>query len=228
MSRPLPIANILILDSDIKLLELIEFHLEKSFFHVVTSTSIKNLESSLKVENIDLAIIEHSLKELDVNELVKYLRDKGIDIPIVFLGNENDFSKIENGYLSGGDDYIVKPFNIKELIFRIKAILKRTKIYESDRLLHRDITVDINSRKVYIEDREIALTKLEFNLLGYFIKNKNRIIDREILLKQVWNEESTNRKQTVTVTINRLRKKIDPKNTKEYIVPIYGLGYKFV
>jgi len=221
------IANILVIDNDIELLELVEFYLSKSGFKAFTNTSTKNIESILDEENIDLIVIDHNLLELDVSELVRYLRDKGIEIPIIFISAKVDFSKIEDGFLAGGDDYIVKPFNIKELIFRVKAVLKRTKVYDSDRLIHRDILIDVNNRKAYVEEEEIFLTKLEFNLLSFFVKNKNRIIDREKLLLKVWNNEEVKQKQTVTVTINRLKKKIDPKNIKDYIIPIYGLGYKF-
>jgi len=221
------IANILVIDNDIELLELVEFYLSKSGFKAFTNTSTKNIESILDEENIDLIVIDHNLLELDVSELVRYLRDKGIEIPIIFISAKVDFSKIEDGFLAGGDDYIVKPFNIKELIFRVKAVLKRTKVYDSDRLIHRDILIDVNNRKAYVEGEEIFLTKLEFNLLSFFVKNKNRIIDREKLLLKVWNNEEVKQKQTVTVTINRLKRKIDPKNIKDYIIPIYGLGYKF-
>lgn len=221
------IANILVIDNDIELLELVEFYLSKSGFKAFTNTSTKNIESILDEENIDLIVIDHNLLELDVSELIRYLRDKGIEIPIIFISAKVDFSKIEDGFLAGGDDYIVKPFNIKELIFRVKAVLKRTKVYDSDRLIHRDILIDVNNRKAYVEGEEIFLTKLEFNLLSFFVKNKNRIIDREKLLLKVWNNEEVKQKQTVTVTINRLKKKIDPKNIKDYIIPIYGLGYKF-
>jgi len=221
------IANILVIDNDIELLELVEFYLSKSGFKAFTNTSTKNIESILDEENIDLIVIDHNLLELDVSELIRYLRDKGIEIPIIFISAKVDFSKIEDGFLAGGDDYIVKPFNIKELIFRVKAVLKRTKVYDSDRLIHRDILIDVNNRKAYVEGEEIFLTKLEFNLLSFFVKNKNRIIDREKLLLKVWNNEEVKQKQTVTVTINRLKKKIDPKNIKDYIIPRIKIGYKF-
>jgi two-component system alkaline phosphatase synthesis response regulator PhoP len=129
--------------------------------------------------------------------------------------------------MRGADDYLRKPFNMQELIYRVKAILRRTNAIEYERLTARDIVMDFNTRKTFIESNEIALTKLEFELLGLFIKNKNKALEREYLLQNIWNDNEDTQKRTVNVTINRLKKKIDPQDVKEYIVPVRGIGYKF-
>jgi len=144
----------------------------------------------------------------------------------LFLAKDKD-EEIEEGYINGGDDYLRKPFNMKELLYRVKAILRRTSSIEHERLVARDIVMDFNTRKTYVENNEVELTKLEFELLSLFIKNKNRALEREYLLQSVWNENASTQKRTVNVTINRLKKKIDPAEEKEYIIPVRGIGYKF-
>ena len=96
----------------------------------------------------------------------------------------------------------------------------------ADQRVH-NIVMDFNTRKTYIESDEVELTKLEFELLSLFIKNKNRALEREYLLQNIWNDNEATQKRTVNVTINRLKKKIDPQDEKEYIVPVRGIGYKF-
>jgi len=221
-----PIANIIVIEDDSELLELETFHLEKEGFHVLAFDSTKNVEALLSQEHIDLIIIDRKLPGIEGADFIRYIRDKGIQVPVMFVSAKVKNSEIAEGYLSGCDDYLRKPFNTNELIYRVKAILKRTQSLQHERLSHRDIVMDINERKTYIQEKEIALTKLEFNLLSFFIKNKNRILERDYLLRHVWNDEEMKQKRTVNVTINRLKKKIDPDNIKEYIHPIHGIGYK--
>ena len=220
-----PIATIVVIEDDIELLELEKFHLEKEGFKVLDFISTKNVESILN-QDIDLMIVDRKLPGIEGSDFIRHIRDKGIQIPVIFVSAKDRDSEIEEGYLSGGDDYLRKPFNINELIFRVKAILKRTNALQHERLTHRDIIMDLNSRKTYIQESEVILTKLEFNLLSFFIKNKNRILERDYLLRYVWNDSELKQKRTVNVTINRLKKKIDPENNKEYINPIHGIGYK--
>ena len=220
-----PIATIVVIEDDIELLELEKFHLEKEGFKVLDFISTKNVESILN-QDIDLMIVDRKLPGIEGSDFIRHIRGKGIQIPVIFVSAKDRDSEIEEGYLSGGDDYLRKPFNINELIFRVKAILKRTNALQHERLTHRDIIMDLNSRKTYIQESEVILTKLEFNLLSFFIKNKNRILERDYLLRYVWNDSELKQKRTVNVTINRLKKKIDPENNKEYINPIHGIGYK--
>lgn len=222
-----PIATILIIEDNEDLLKLEEFHLIKEGYKVIGVTSIKEVEPILEQENIDLMLVERTLPHIEGSEFVRYIRDKGVTLPVMFVSAKDKDDEIEEGYLSGCDDYLRKPFNMNELLYRVKAILRRTNYIEYDRLIARDIIMDVNTRKTYVENNEVELTKLEFELLTLFIKNKNRALDREYLLQNVWNDNESTQKRTVNVTINRLKKKIDPWEKKEYIVPVRGIGYKF-
>jgi len=222
-----PIATILIIEDNEDLLELEEFQLHKEGYKVIGVTSTKEVESILEQENIDLMLVDRTLPRVEGSEFVSYLRDKGVTTPVMFVSAKDKDDEIEEGFVRGGDDYLRKPFNIKELLYRVKAILRRTSSIEYERLTARDIVMDFNIRKTYIENKEVDLTKLEFELLSLFMKNKNRALNREYLLQNIWNDNEATQKRTVNVTINRLKKKIDPQDDKEYIVPVRGIGYKF-
>ncbi|UPT77408.1 response regulator transcription factor [Sulfurovum sp. XGS-02] len=222
-----PTATILSIEDNEDLLELETFHLLKEGYKVIGATSTKGVESILEQENIDLMLVDRTLPRIEGSEFVSYLRDKGVTTPVMFVSAKDRDEEIEEGFLRGGDDYLRKPFNIKELLYRVKAILRRTNAIEHERLTARDIIMDFNTRKTYIESKEVELTKLEFELLSLFIKNKNKALGREYLIQNIWNENEDIQKRTVNVTINRLKKKIDPHEDKEYIVPVRGIGYKF-
>jgi len=221
-----PVATILIIEDNEDLLELEEFQLLKEGYNVIGLTSTKGAESVL-ADGVDLMLVDRTLPHVEGSEFVSYLRNKGVTTPVMFVSAKDTDEEIEEGFLRGCDDYLRKPFNLKELLYRVKAILRRTNGIEHERLIARDIVMDFNTRKTYIESHEVELTKLEFELLSLFIKNKNRALEREYLLQNIWNENEAIQKRTVNVTINRLKKKIDPKEDKEYIVPVRGIGYKF-
>ncbi len=222
-----PIASILIIEDDEDLLELETYHLQKEGYEVLGVTSTQMVESILKEENVDIMIVDRTLPRIEGSEFVAYLRDKGVTIPVMFVSAKNKDYEIEEGFLCGADDYLRKPFNLKELLYRVKAILRRTSSIEYERVTGRDIVMDFNTRKTFIENNEVALTKLEFELLSLFIKNKNRALERDYLLENIWHNNDDTQKRTVNVTINRLKKKIDPLEKKNYIVPVRGVGYKF-
>lgn len=220
----LSIAKIIVVEEDEALLALEQLHLLKEGFEVIELKSIKNVENYLSEAN--LLVMDRELAAIDGIDFVEYLREKGFDIPIVLISDKNSDEQIEQAFLAGCDDYIRKPVKIKELICRIKSILKRTLKLQHGRLSYRDITLDLNARQCFVEERPVELTKLEFDLLSFFIKNRNSILERDYILEKVWHDTET-KKRTVNVRINRLIKKIDPHNTKNYFTAVRGIGYKF-
>lgn len=221
------IATILIIEDDADILELETFHLQKEGYKVIGVSSTHKVEELLKKEGINLMLVDRMLPRVDGSEYVRYLREKGVNTPVMFVSAKDEDEEVEEGFMAGCDDYLRKPFNIKELIYRVKAILRRTSQIEYERVFARDIVMDFNTRKTYINEEEVGLTKLEFELLSLFITHKNRALNREYLLEHIWESYPDTQKRTVNVTINRLRKKIDPEDIKNYITPIRGIGYKF-
>lgn len=220
------VATILIIEDNEDLLELEAFHLRKEGYKVIGLTSTAAAESALG-EGVDLLLVDRMLDRTEGSEFISYLRNKGVTTPVIFVSGKDNDEDIEEGFRCGCDDYLRKPFNIKELVYRIKAILRRTSAIEHERLRVRDIMMDFNTHKTFIQNREVELTKLEFKLLGTFLKNKNKVLERNYLLQHVWNDNEDTQQRTINVTINRLKKKIDPVNEKNYIVPVRGIGYKF-
>jgi DNA-binding response OmpR family regulator len=217
--------TILIIEDEEDLLELIEYNLQKADFETVGFLSTKNVKKLLEEEKVDLMIVDRNLPNTEGSEFVKNLRDEGINIPTIFVTAKDKDSDIEEGFERGGDDYMTKPFNMKELILRIKAILARVNPSKLNAIEYRDIYLDIKSRKTYIAKKEIELTKLEFELLRTLIENRNTVLNREFLLTQVWRDETFFQDKTVNVAVNRLKKKIDPDGDKDYIKSIWGVGY---
>ena len=220
-------ANIVIIEDEEDLLELLEYHLQKAGFGATGFLSTKKVEEMICEEDVDLLIVDRNIPGVEGSEFVKYLRDKGYEIPAIFVSAKDSNEQIEEGFLRGGDDYITKPYNINELILRVKAILRRTSSKTSGKIAYKELEIDIDKREVFVGNEEIALSKLEFDLLLYFMENRGVVLDRNTLLEDVWKDKHFKQGKTVNVTVNRLRKKIDPQNQKYYLESIRGVGYKF-
>ncbi len=219
-------AFIVIVEDEEDILELIEYNLEKEGFDTIGFTSTKNVAQLLEEEPVDLLIMDRNLPGVEGSEFVAQMRDIGVETPVIYLSAKNKESDIEEGFERGGDDYITKPFNMKELVLRIKAVLKRTKKEKTEgKVIYRDITLDLGSRELFIEGSNIELTKLEFDLLYTLISNQNIVLDRDYLLEHVWGGDAIYQDRTVNVAINRLKEKIDPDKSKEYIKTVRGVGY---
>ena len=219
--------KIAIVEDEEDLLELLEYSLSKEDFETIGFLDTKNVTQLLDEEDIDLLLMDRNLPGVEGSEFVADLRKQGYEIPVIYLTAKDKDSELEEGFLRGGDDYITKPFNMKELILRIKAILKRTGKSLNDKVVtHRDMILDKNSRTLTIEGLLIDITKLEFDLLYEFILNKNRVLDRNYLLENVWRDTESFQYRTVNVAINRIKEKIDPNKTKDYIQTVRGIGYK--
>ncbi|MDR0407667.1 MAG: response regulator transcription factor [Campylobacteraceae bacterium] len=216
--------TVVIIEDEQDLLELIEFHLNKVGFDAIGFLSSKNVEKFLSEERCSLMIVDRNLKDTEGSEFVEYLRKKGINIPVIFVTAKDKDSEVEEGFLKGGDDYLKKPFNMQELILRSKALINRTR-HEAKNISFRDILLNLESREAFVEDEQIDLTKLEFDLLKLFIQNKNSVLNRDFLLENIWQNDEMFQDKTVNVAISRLCKKIDPKKDKRYIKPVWGVGY---
>ncbi|WP_373069348.1 response regulator transcription factor [Sulfurimonas sp.] len=221
-------ATIVIVEDEEDLLELIEYNLEKEGFETIGFLNTKTVSQILDEEDVDLLIMDRNLPGTEGSEFVSLLREDGIQVPVIYLSAKNSDKDIEEGFERGGDDYLTKPFNMKELIFRVKAMLKRTgnKLKQGNNLAYKDLFLDSASRTLKVDGENVEITKLEFDLLSEFIKNKNSVLDRDYLLENVWNDGSDYQYRTVNVAINRLKEKIDPNKTKDYIQTVRGVGYK--
>ncbi len=217
---------IVIVEDQEDILELIEYSLNKEGFETIGFLNTKNVKELLEEEKVDLIIMDRNLPGVEGSEFIATLRKNGVTTPVIYLSAKNSEQNIEEGFLSGGDDYITKPFNMKELVLRIKAILKRTNPLSTlKEIIYKDIVLNLEARTVLVAEEKIDLTKLEFELLLTLIQNQNIVLDRDYLLEKVWGNDEIYQDRTVNVAINRLKEKIDPTKEKEYIKSVRGVGY---
>ena len=219
-------TQILIVEDEEDLLEVLEHRLNKEGYETLGFLSTKNVRQAIAEENIDLILMDRNLPDIEGSEFIAMLRDQGMEIPVIYLSAKATKYHLEEGFLRGADDYITKPFDMKELFYRIQAVLRRTKAsLHTTKVLFRDIELDLRSREVSIDKVTVALTKLEFDLLHTFIESKNTVLKRDYLLKHVWGKSELYQGRTVNVAINRLKEKIDPTKEKDYIKTVRGIGY---
>lgn len=219
-------ALILIVEDEQDILELMEYHLSKEGFETIGFLNTKHVLTALEEEQVDLILMDRNLPGAEGSEFVESLRKRGIQTPVIFVSAKHKDEEIEQGFERGGDDYITKPFSMKELILRVKAVLRRTQKLSNDgNLAYRDISLNLAARTVLIEGKAVELTKLEFDLLHALIVNENVVLDRDYLLENVWGSDEVYQDRTVNVAINRLKEKIDPDKSKEYIKTVRGVGY---
>ncbi|WP_374724522.1 response regulator transcription factor [Calidifontibacillus erzurumensis] len=228
--------TILVVDDEQSIVTLLRYNLEQAGFRVKTAM---DGETGMKIaieESPDLVILDLMLPKLDGIEVCKRLRQRKVLIPILMLtAKDDEFDKVL-GLELGADDYMTKPFSPREVIARIKAILRRTVITEehtaqdtnaSKKLKIGDLEILPEQYEAFFEGQQLELTPKEFELLVYLAQNKGRVMTRDQLLSAVWNYDFVGDTRIVDVHISHLRDKIE-KNTKKptYIKTIRGLGYK--
>jgi len=215
--------EIVIIEDEEDILELLEYHLQKAGFQTIGFGSTHKVEQFLEEESPSLLIVDRNLPLVEGSEFIAQMREKGYDVPVIFLTAKDSDQAIDEGYLRGADDYITKPFRMQELLHRVNALLRRSGVTQQAKLKHRDLLLDVEAQTLFIDNKPIKLTKMEFNLLHTFMQNPNKALEREFLVNEI-SEESQGK--TINVAINRLKQKIDPDGTKEYISSVWGVGYK--
>ncbi len=223
--------KILVVDDEKLLVKGIKYNLEQEGYQVVTAFDGEEAVHLAHDESIDLILLDLMLPKLDGLTVCRTVRGFS-DVPIIMLtAKSEDIDKIL-GLEYGADDYITKPFNIREVTSRIKAILRRTKAREpkkdTDTLVSGDITLDYNFRRVIINGRVIELTGKEFDLLELFLKHPGKVYTRENLLDIAWGFDYPGDARTVDVHIRRLREKIEQNPAEpHYIRTKWGVGYYY-
>ncbi|WP_122893674.1 response regulator transcription factor [Arcobacter peruensis] len=218
---------ILIVEDEEDILELLEYTLQKEGFETIGFLNIdKTLKKVLEQEDISLILMDRNLPGSEGTTFINDIKKEGYNNPVIYVTAKDKDEDILEGFDAHADDYITKPFNVKELIARVKAVIKRTS-KKVDILKIRDIVYKASNKKFYIEDKEIELTHLEHDLFLEFLKNKDILMSREHLLETVWEDSLDKKVKTVNVAIKRLKAKIDPDATKDYIKSVRGEGYIF-
>lgn len=176
-----------------------------------------------KINEYDCILLDLNLPEMDGLEVARMLRKDKISTPILMLTARNTQQDKWEGFESGTDDYLTKPFDIKELLLRIKALVRRNSKNEGTTLSVGDLTLDLDSLLVTKGSEEITLNNKEFGILEYLLRNKGKVVSTEELLEHVWNSDVDSFTQAIRTHIKTLRQKIDPK--KQIILTKRGVGY---
>lgn len=223
--------KILVVDDEPHIVQLITFNLEKNGYKVISANNgVDGLKMS-KSELPQLVLLDLMIPELDGYDVCREIRrDNNISsMPVIMITAKSEELDKVLGLELGADDYITKPFSVRELVARVKAVLRRTKIEYNDKMYKfSDILIDFQKHEVIKANKKVELTLKEFELLEVLIKNKGRVMTRDFLLDKIWGYEYIGETRTVDVHIRHLRQKIeeDDKNPK-FIETIRGIGYRF-
>jgi DNA-binding response OmpR family regulator len=232
-NHPKSCKSILIVEDDREISNLLSLHLKDHGFKVTKIFHGDKAFQLAKTNSFDMILLDIMLPGMDGLEICKELRKHKINTPILMLTSKSDEIDIVLGLEMGADDYISKPFSVRELISRIKALFRRMDGYslaeDKSSILHfGDLVIDGINHKVLKNRQRIELTPKEFSLLYLMAKHPGRTYTRENLLDQVWGYQFSGYEHTVNSHINRLRGKIEKEiSNPEYILTSWGLGYRF-
>ncbi len=221
------LGKVLVVEDESKLARFIELELRHEGYDVVLAEDGRVGIEKFYEEEPDIILLDLMLPELNGIEVCRRLR-KESDVPIIMLTAKGETMDKIAGLDSGADDYITKPFAIEELFARMRVALRRSANSNDNNgnvLTLHDLKIDISRRMVYYKDNEVELTKREFELLTYLVKNKNIVISREQILNQVWGYDYIGETNVVDVYVRYLRTKIDDKFGVKLIHTIRGVGY---
>ena len=212
--------RILIVEDEIAISDLIKIELETKGYKCEVANDGEIASNYMENKNYDLILLDIMIPKIDGNELLEYVKQIA-EIPIIFITAKNQIEDKVKGLNLGADDYITKPFEIRELIARIEAVLRR---YNKGNEIQRidDVEINIVSRIVKKNGKEVSLTPKEFNLLILLVQNKNFALYRETIFEKVWGEELEFETRTLDLHIQRLRKKL---GLKDRIKTVYKIGY---
>lgn len=217
--------TILIVDDDPHIRELLRFYLQKEGFKAVEAVDGKEALELLKTERIQLALVDIMMPNIDGYELCEEIRNL-YDIPVMMATAKGNLADKEKGYVAGTDDYIVKPFEPREVVFRIKALLRRFQMTNKELIQIGNTTINRNNYEVQSEGRTIILPLKEFELLAQLANYPGRIFTREQLIEHVWGIDFIGYDRTVDVHIKRLRERFSNGKSGFAIQTVRGRGYK--
>jgi len=219
--------KILVVDDEKNICELLRLYLEKEGYEVTMAHNGADAVESAKASTPSLVLLDIMMPVMDGWEACRRIRELG-DIPVIMLTAKSDtFDKIM-GLELGADDYIVKPFDTKEVVARIKAVLRRYKSSEDDGEVRYDkLSVNITRYELRVDGKQVDTPPKELELLYHLAKNPNRVFTRDQLLDEVWGFEYFGDSRTVDVHIKRLREKLEGVSDQWNLKTVWGVGYKF-
>jgi DNA-binding response OmpR family regulator len=219
--------RLLIVDDDMELVKMLKSYFELKNYLI--STAMNGKEALERIASgPDLILLDINMPKMDGLEVCKRIRNY-VSCPILFLTAKVEEQDRINGLLSGGDDYILKPFSLKELEARITAHLKREERHAGKRkiLFSNEVMVDLVSRTVCYQDKEINFTKAEFDIIEFLATHAGQVFDKERIYEKIWGYDGDGDSRVVTELIRRIRKKLSEYTAEELIETVWGCGYQW-
>ena len=225
-------ARILLVDDEQAVQKLLSYPLRKEGYDVVAAHDGREALDRFAEQRFDLVVLDLMLPKLDGIEVCRRLRSRS-QVPIIMLTAKDDEIDKVVGLEMGADDYITKPFSVREFRSRVKAALRRTEMLRTraaggEPILAGELRIDFERRQVTVDDRSVRLTYVEFEVLAALATSPGRVHTREMLLEQIWGDSGYRDPRTIDVHIRHLREKLepDPKHP-EYLFTVRGVGYRF-
>jgi DNA-binding response OmpR family regulator len=221
--------TVLVIDDDAALRDTIGLMLEKEGFRPALAADGKSGLTQAMTLRPDLILVDLRMPGLSGVEVCKQIRSSDTKTPLIVLSAIGD--EVDKVLLLeiGADDYVVKPFGTRELLARIRAVLRRSSAEETKVITFSDVEVDLTRRLVLKKGEDLKLTRAEYNLLTYFLQNPDRALTRDMILNSVWGYESFPNTRTVDAHVVRLRQKLEPDPvTPQHFLTVHGVGYRFL
>ena len=219
--------NILLVEDDEKLNKLFYTVLSKQGFNIYSAKDGIEAFDVMENNHVDLIISDIMMPNMDGYEFTESIRKFDVEIPILMITAKDDFNSKQKSFLIGIDDYMVKPIDVNEMILRVNALLRRSKIVHDKKQVVGDTVLEYDSLSVTSNDKTIVLPQKEFYLLYKLLSYPNKVFTRNQLMDEIWGVDSPSDLQTIDVHINRLRRHFE-NNPDFKIVTVRGLGYKAV
>ena len=218
--------RILLIEDDVRLVESLSEQLRHEGFAVdVSNDGVEGLYVGEEFP-IDLAVIDLGLPEMSGLEVIRQLRKRGRDFPILVLTARSDWQDKVEGLEAGADDYVTKPFRFEELIARINALMRRAGGHAKPRVKLGPIMVDLSAQRVFRDDEEIELTTYEYKVLNYLVMHPDEVVTKTDLSEHIYEEDADRDSNVIEVFIGRLRRKLDPEGVMNPIETLRGRGYR--
>jgi two-component system, OmpR family, alkaline phosphatase synthesis response regulator PhoP len=212
--------KILIVEDEIPISTLIKMNLVDAGYHCTCAFDGQEAADLVESNTFDLVLLDIMLPKIDGYELLEYI--KNYEIPTIFLTAKSEIQERVKGLRAGAEDYITKPFDISELLARVETVLRRYN--KASRMVeYLDIVIDTQSRIATKSGKKVNLTTKEYELLLFFIRNKGRALQRQLIYSSVWEEDFMGDSRTVDLHVQRIRKKM---KIEDKIVPVYKIGYR--
>ncbi len=222
--------NLLIIEDEIDLLESITEFLVSESFSVESVTAYSMAEEKVTLYDYDCVVVDINLPGGSGLDIIRKLKSKNKDAGVIIISAKNSLDDKLTGLDIGADDYLTKPFHLSELNARIKSIIRRRGFKGSNEKKFNELTVQFDNRRLFVNEKEVVLTRKEYDLLLYFIMNEDKVLSKEDIAEHLWGDDMSLTADSFDFIYNHiknLRKKLIDNGCEDYIKTVYGIGYKF-